>query len=112
MANTSCWYIPPEYGKIERLIEETGILPVRRGREEVIEGVPQREYRFRTVRECNYLMFRMYGWYYGQARGAMFPRRHYDWSGEIPAGRADLKTAIGALRSSFPERDFRHVVID
>ena len=26
--------------------------------------------------------------------------------------RADLKTAIGALRSSFPERDFRRVVID
>jgi hypothetical protein len=84
---TSCWYIPPEYGKIERLIEETGVLPVRRGREEIIEGVPQREYRFRTVQECNYLMFRMYGWYYGQARGARYPIRHYEWSGEVPQGK-------------------------
>jgi hypothetical protein len=50
--NRSFWLIPPEYGKFERLIEETGILPVFRGREQHSCPVVTRfEIRFKAPKE-------------------------------------------------------------
>lgn len=84
-----CWFMPSEFGKLGVLLSEVGITPKFVGAVRVLDGVPQAEYRFRTKRECDYVMFRMFGWYYAQAgRKAdgtkYYPKRRYEWRGKIP----------------------------
>ena len=85
--NTSVWFLPSERpSTIER---EAGVYPVSIGREQNFGGVWQIEHRFRTVREANYILFRMYGWYYAPAGRRpdgyrYFPKRCYEWRGPIP----------------------------
>ena len=88
-SNHSCWFMPGELGKVFDVLFEAGITASHVGHMQELNGVRQAEYRFKTKRECDYVMFRMYGWYYANAGRkkdgtAYYPKRKYEWKRPVP----------------------------
>jgi len=73
-----CYFMPMEYGDLERLLDELGYT-AQRGKLICFEGVHQKAYTFKTAAICDYVMFHMNGWYFNRHN-----QRVYEWTRPVP----------------------------
>jgi len=74
------WLLPKELRKAQETIALTGLTP-KIGKADYCGDVPQIPYTFRTVREMNYFMFRLFGWFYKRTAKGRPAKRSYQWKG-------------------------------